>query len=177
MTSITRLYSAFAVTALLLASNEVQATSYAYILNDSSTTVSVIDTATNQIVAQPDVGGTSIHGSAVLPNGNFAYLGVYGANRVAVVDTADQAVVATVTGIDRPRALAALPDSSRVYVGSQGSPSVTVIDTATNTITAQIALAAGTTAVSFAASPDGSRVYVVQGTSELVRVIDTTTTP
>lgn len=175
MTSITRLYRAFAVTALLLASNEVQATSYAYILNDSSTTVSVIDTATNQIIAQPDIGGTSIHGSAVLPNGNFAYLGVYGANRVAVVDTADQAVVATVTGIDRPRALAALPDSNRVYVGSQGSPSVSVIDTATNTITAQIALAAGTTAVSFAASPDGSRVYFVQGTSELVRVIDTTT--
>ncbi len=170
-----RLCAAVLAFALAATGGRALAASYAYILNDSTNTVSVIDTATNTVIATPDVGGTSLHGSAVLPNGNFAYLGVSGTNQVAVVDTVTQAVVATIGGFNQPRGLAALPDSSRVYVANQSAARIDVIDTATNTVTAQIALTPGTTAVALAASPDGSRVYVVQDTANQLRYIDTAT--
>jgi len=159
--------------AVTLTAARAMASSYAYILNDTSNTISVIDTATNTVVATPDIGTTSLHGSVVLPNGNFAYLGAYGANRVTVIDTLTQTVAATINGFNQPRAMAALPDSSRVYVGNNSANRIDVIDTATNTITAQIPTPAAT-AVALAASPDGSRVYVVLD-SNLVRFVDTAT--
>ncbi len=175
MNRIARLCGMVTTFALALAGGRAMASSYAYILNDSTNTVSVIDTATNTIIAQPDIGGTSIHGSTVLPNGNFAYLGVYGANRVAVVDTVTQSVVATINGFNQPRGLTALPDSSRVYVANQSAARIHVIDTATNTVTAQVTLPVGTTGVSLAPSPDGTRVYVVLDTDNVLRYIDTAT--
>ncbi len=170
-----RLCGAVLAFALAATGGRALASSYAYILSDNSDVVSVIDTATNTVIAQPNIGGTSLHGSTVLPNGNFAYLGVYGTSQVAVVDTATQAVVATISGFNQPRGLAALPDSSRVYVANQSAARVHVIDTATNTVTAQVSLPVGTTAVALAPSPDGSRVYVVLDTDNVLRYIDTAT--
>jgi len=176
MNRLIRLCGAAATLALVLAARTTLASSYAYILNDSTNTISVIDTATNTIVATPDVGGTSFNGSAVLPNGNFAYIGVSGTSQVAVIDTVTQTQVATITGFSQPGALAALPDSSRVYVANQSTRRIDVIDTATNTITTAITLPVGTAGVALAASPDGSRVYLVLSSGGYVlRYIDTAT--
>ncbi len=166
--------SAIALLVAGLAAGRAMAASYAYILNDTSNTISVIDTATNTVIATPDIGTTSLHGSAVLPNGNFAYIGAYGANRVTVIDTVTQTIVATINGFNQPRALAALPDSSRVYVGNNSANRIDVIDTTTNTISAQIPTPAGTTGIALAASTDGSRVYVALD-SNVLREIDTAT--
>ena len=68
----------------------------------------------------------------------FAYVANLAAGTVSVVDTATNAVTATVTVGNSPAGAAASPDGSRVYITNNGGGTVSVIDTATNTVTATI---------------------------------------
>ena len=69
---------------------------FAYVANLSSNTVSVIDTATNTVVATVPVGSDPF-GVAVTPDGAIAYVANFISNTVSVIDTANNTVVATVT--------------------------------------------------------------------------------
>src|SRR4029079_3355089 len=66
-----------------------------YVTNSGNNTVSVIDTATNTVVATIPVG-TSPDGIAVTPNGAFAYVANLSSNNVSVISAATNSVVATV---------------------------------------------------------------------------------
>jgi YVTN family beta-propeller protein len=87
------------------------------------------------------------------------------------VDTATDAVTATLAVGGVPVALAMAPDGSRLYVAEQGSAQLTVVDPATATVTAQLALAA--TPFALAPSPDGSRLYLANGPADTLSVLDT----
>ena len=107
----------------------------AYITNFASNTVSVIDTATNTVIATAPVGSDPA-GVAVTPDGSKVYVANENSNNVSVIDTATNTVIATIpVGID-PLGVAVTPDGSKVYVASIGT--VSVIDTVTNTVTAPI---------------------------------------
>ena len=67
----------------------------AYVPNFSSNNVSVINTATNAVVATVVVG-TRPYGAAVTPDGTRAYVTNQNSNTVSVINTATNAVVATV---------------------------------------------------------------------------------
>jgi len=116
---------------------------HAYITNEGSSTVSVIDTATNTVIATIPVGSHP-QGVAVTPDGSRVYVanegGLEGVGTVSVISTATN----TVTGIpipvgSLPIGVAVTPDGSRVYVANQGAVegvgTVSVISTATNTVT------------------------------------------
>jgi YVTN family beta-propeller protein len=66
-----------------------------YVTNTVDNTVSVIDTATNMVVATVPVG-VGPRGVAINPNGAFAYVANSGDNTVSVISTATNAVVATI---------------------------------------------------------------------------------
>ena len=75
-----------------------------YIVNHGDGTVSVLDTATNLVVATVTVGSEPM-GAAVVPNGARAYVTnqVAPAGTISVIDTAANGVAATVTvGAARP---------------------------------------------------------------------------
>ena len=144
----------------------------AYVANSVSGTVSVIDTATDAVVATVTVG-TSPDGVAVSPDGSRVYVANFGSGTVSVIDTATDAVVATVGAIFRPDGVAVSPDGSRVYVASSGTGTVSVIDTATDTVAATVIVVTGPNGV--AVSPDGSQVYVADDVGNTVSVIDTAT--
>jgi YVTN family beta-propeller protein len=92
-------------------------------------TVSVIDTATNQVVKTMPVGnnlpvGNGISfGVAVTPDGAYVYVAM---DRVWVIETATNQVVASV--LEDPSGLAVTPDGTHVYVATG---QLSVIDTAT----------------------------------------------
>ena len=69
---------------------------YVYVANYGSGTVSVINTATNNVTATVTVGSNP-NGVAVNPNGNYAYVTNYGSGSVSVINTATNNVTATVT--------------------------------------------------------------------------------
>src|SRR5207302_8922389 len=70
----------------------------------------------------------------------FAYIPNASGNDVSVIDTATNAIVATVGVGDRPYGAAVSPDGSRVYVANYAGQSVSVIDAATNAVTATVAV-------------------------------------
>ncbi len=88
---------------------------FAYTTNQGSSSVSVIDTATNTVVATVPVGSGPF-GLEVTPDGAFVYVANVGSNSVSVIDTATNAVMATVPVGDFPRAVALTPPGAFVYV-------------------------------------------------------------
>ncbi|MFD4620355.1 YncE family protein, partial [Streptomyces sp. NPDC058475] len=63
-----------------------QDNTFAYVTNDSSGTVSVIDTATNTVTATIPVG-TAPQGVALTPDGTRVYVTNSGSDTVSVIDT------------------------------------------------------------------------------------------
>jgi YVTN family beta-propeller protein len=68
---------------------------FVYVTNIAGNTVSVIDTATDTIVATVPVGDRPF-GVAVTPNGAFVYVTNADGGTVWVIDTASTTVIATV---------------------------------------------------------------------------------
>ena len=135
---------------LLLTAIAVQAAPFAYIPNANSNNVSVIDTATNVVVATVAVGFLP-RGSAVNPGGAFAYIANSTGNSLSVLDTATNTVVTTVPVGVGALGVAVNPVGSRVYVTNQTANTISVLDTATNTVLTTIPTGAAPTGI--AATP------------------------
>ena len=145
---------------------------YAYITNTDSNTVSVIDTATNTVIATVNVGSYPF-GVAVNPVGTKIYVPNEGSNDVSIIDTATNTVTATVKVGFGPHGAAVNPEGTKVYVTNYGDNNVSVIDTATNTVTATVNVGGNPQGV--AVTPDGTKLYVVNYWDSTVSVIDTAT--
>jgi len=147
--------------------------------------VSVIDTATNTVVATVPVG-LNPSGVAVTPDGKHAYVTNVGSNTVSVIDTASNTVTATVPVGNGPVAVGIIPDVPFVAFGANlviafgGAPNqdsfalqsgFTLSSTAPSIdpVTQPVTLQAGTFAVTI---PPGSFVETPQGFFVFVGVIN-----
>jgi YVTN family beta-propeller protein len=136
-----------------------------YATNFYQQSVSVIDTATNTVIAAIPVSGTP-YLVAVTPDGSKLYVTDFSDSTVSVISTASNAVIATISvgpsfnpAFPAAGAVAVTPDGSKVYVATYTS-NTAVISTATDTVTATIPLLYS---YSVAVSPDGTRVYIAGG--------------
>ena len=84
-------------------------------------TVSVIDTATNTVVATVRRGRLSLRGVAVTPVGTRVYVTNRLGTTVSVIDTATNTVVATVIVGEEPFGVAVNLVGTRVYVAIAGA--------------------------------------------------------
>ena len=101
------------VTLLLLGANiTAYAQPFAYVANRFSSNVSVIDTATNTVVATVAVGANP-RSVAVNPAGTRAYVTNPASNIVSVIATATNTVVATVAVGSAPYDVAINPAGTR----------------------------------------------------------------
>jgi YVTN family beta-propeller protein len=147
----------------------------AYVPNADDNTVSVIDTASQTVIATIDVGNTPV-GAAVTPDGTKAYVTNSSDGTVSVIDTATGTVIATIDVGTVPGGLAVTPDSTKAYVANYGDGSpgegttVSVIDTASQGVIATIDVGTGPIAV--AITPDGTQAYVTNDADGTVSVID-----
>ena len=152
-----------------------QAQTFAYVADPHTSTVSVIDTASNKLVATI-ADGVYPWGLAITPDGSRVYVADTVSNSAVVIDTASNKVVATVAVGNNPIGAAVTPDGSRAYVANAFANSVSVIDTADNIVVATITVGDGPYGLAF--TPDGSRAYVANSQSSAfnpgtVSVIDT----
>jgi YVTN family beta-propeller protein len=145
----------------------------------SSTAVSVINTADNQIVAQVDVNGIQGHGALLLnPAGTLLY--VTTGTGTTVINTATNTAVGTSDLFNGTgTSLAAFnPAGTLLYRSITTANTVEVVDTASHAVVATIPVGFG---VDIAVNLAGTRVYVVNsGTvtnpqAYSVSVIDTAT--
>jgi YVTN family beta-propeller protein len=135
--------------------------------------VTVIDTATNQVVGAPIEVGLEPFGIAITPDGTRAYVVNTGSDTVSVIDTATNQVVGAPIGVgDVPLTIAITPDGTRAYVANFESESVSGIDTRTSGV---LTIPVGKEPGEVAITPDGSRAYVANFGAESVSVIGTAT--
>jgi YVTN family beta-propeller protein/autotransporter-associated beta strand protein len=107
------------------------------------------------------------------PVTQHAYVGNYGNNTVAVIDTATQTVINTVPVGSYPRGVAVAPDGQYAYVTNANDNSVSVIDTGTETVVNTIPV--GSYPIGVAVTPDSQYAYVGNLHGNTVSVINTTT--
>jgi YVTN family beta-propeller protein len=136
------LYSiALVSTALVLMLVSIAGTSpFAYITNQDSDIVSVIDTEPNKITATVSVGNSPSR-VAVSPDGTKVYATNWSSSdvpsTVSVIDTNTNKVISTVNVGIKPEGVVVTPDEKKVYMANEGS-NVYVIDTATNKVTNKV---------------------------------------
>lgn len=132
---------AFIGAALLGAATAVPAAPRAYIANRGSATVSVIDTASDQVVATIPVGA-SPWGVAVGPGGERIYVTNSRSNTVSVIDGATQTVIATIPVGLQPMGIAASECGRWVVVANRQDGTASLIDAFTLTVKDVIAVGA-----------------------------------
>ena len=109
---------------------------FAYIANSYSNSLSVIDTATNTVIATVPLGG--IDGGAVERPGRASTRGRVLASPSSIPT---RTVIASIPLSGFLQGVAVSQADTRVYVANQQPSSVAVIDTATNAVIATVALA------------------------------------
>ena len=120
----------------------------AYVANDGSNNVSVVEVATNQVIYTIPVG-TGPFDVAVTPDGSLVYVANDSSNNVSVIATASNTVTATVTVGSNPFGVAVASSNiaaSSAVVTSQGASlatAVTLTASATTTVMS-LTLAPGT---------------------------------
>lgn len=144
----------------------------AYVTNSNSTTVSVINIATNAVVATI-TGFDGPSGMVITPDGNTAYVNNYGGpegvqsgngTTVRVVNLNTNTIVGSpITVGQAPAAMAITPNGQYVYVanyvnGLPGMGTVSIIQTSTNTVVGTIPGFSGPFAI--AITPNGQNAYV-----------------
>lgn len=100
-----------------------------------------------------------------------AYIGLFGDNAVAVLDTSTNQVMTTIPVPNGPHGIAATPDGKTVYVSSDGDSVVSAIDTSTDRIKTTIEVGKAPHGLSMA--PDGKHLYSAVYEGNQVVVIDT----
>jgi YVTN family beta-propeller protein len=133
--------------------------SFAYITNSASNSVSIIDTATNNVTDTVPVGSWPF-GVAVSPDGTAVYMANSHDGTVSVIDTANDNVTATVRVGYYPEGVTVSPDGTKVYVANWGSNTVSVIDTANDNVTATVPV--GYSPEGVAVSPYGTALSSTQ---------------
>ena len=115
-------------------------------------------------------GGVVGTGSLWAAGAPKAYVGLFKDDAVAVIDTAQNKVLRTLSVPKGPHGLVVTPDGRKVYVSSDGASTVSVIDTAADRVVASIDVGANPHGLSV--SGDGSRVLVSGWGSNRALIID-----
>ncbi len=150
----------------------VTARNFAYIPNSTSNTVSVINTATNTVVATIPVG-TYPYSVAINPAGTRVYVTNYSTNNVSVIDTATNTVVATVAVGTNPFGVTINPEGTLAYVLNIGAATISIIDTVTNTVKATVPGNSQPTGIAF--HPSGAYYAVTNANFNQVSIINAAT--
>ncbi len=145
-----------------------------YVANLNSDTVSVIETATNAVIATViDVGPVPI-GIAITGDNSKIYVANFGTpsapgKTVSVIDAATNEEIDEVDVEPNPIAVLIAPDNSRVYVAN--ADTITVIDVPRDIVINKIFVRGGGP-TNIAIAPDGSKVYLASSGRDRVSVID-----
>ncbi len=141
----------------------------AYVVNNGSTFLSIVDLGTRQTLGQVNVGTQPVE-LLILPD-NRTGLVTEATGVVRRLDLKQNVSVTTIPVGQFPGSLVNTPDMRFVYVANEGSNDVSVVDLSTNTTIKTIPV--GVTPIQVNIRPDGKFVYVVNQDSNNISIIDT----
>ncbi|MFL5871997.1 MAG: beta-propeller fold lactonase family protein [Solirubrobacterales bacterium] len=167
------LIAALAVLSLALFAPQALAR-YVYTGNYDTDSVSVIDTATNQVVGNPIPAGNGPYSMAVTPNGQTLYVAGEISEDLTAINTQSNQAVGTIPLGIQPATIAISPNGSIAYVTDQDSDRFVVVDLlAGKVVGGPVGVGKDPWGVAF--SPDGKTAYVTNQGDNSVSVIDTQT--
>jgi len=165
----------------------------AYVTNEDSQNLSVIDTQTDSVVATLAVG-TRPRGVKVSPDGRTVYVALSGSPKcppsmpdeeceklkadktkdgIAEVDVVARRVRRVLPGGSDPEQFDITNDGKRLYISNEDAGSASVVDVAKGTIDTTVKVGAEPEGVRI--SPDGKIVYVTAESDTSIRVLDAAT--
>ncbi len=126
----------------------------------SSGTVTVIDTASNSVLAHVPVGSGPSR-PVVSADGSLVYVPAFNAGRIDVVDAATHSVVATIPlSVDNGAAATLSPDGTQLYVHT--AEGLAIVDLATNTVIDTITTLSGASGSGLAIQYSGYSVSALR---------------
>ena len=141
----------------------------AYVLNEASNSVSVIDTTNgvNTVIKTIQVG-TAPSSIAITKSGNKVYVSNAGSNTVSIITTSSNTVTATIQLTSTPTSVAVTPTGSRIYVATVDG----LINkySSSNKLVGTNRVGLNPTKVVFGA--DGKNAFVVNGDLDTLSVIN-----
>jgi len=169
----------FSSTGLVAATQNDLSAEYAYVPNEKSNTVSVINTTTDTVISTIPVGNVPV-GVAVSLDGTKVYVTNFGnddfpGRNVSIIDTATEEVTSINVEEGRPgkpSGVAVYPYEQKAYVAKLLNEKIRAVDLSTNEVSD---IHVGTDPRGVAITPEGSKVYVANTGSNTVSVIDTAT--
>ena len=165
----------------------------AYVTNEDSQNLSVIDTRTDSVVATIAVG-TRPRGVKVSPDGRTVYVALSGSPKcppsmpdaeceklkadktkdgIAEVDVVARRVRRVLPGGSDPEQFDITSDGKRLYISNEDAGTASVVDVEKGTIDTTVKVGAEPEGVRI--SPDGKLVYVTAESDTSIRVLDAAT--
>lgn len=157
-----------------------------YVSNMGAHEVAVIDVEKQLVASRLEVGSAyvmarvdmnskiaeivGIANPTLTIDGRYAYAADGDSNQVAVIDTIDDSVVATIPVGDDPWRAYASPDGTKMLVPNNGDETISVIDTTTNKVIATFPGGADMTGVNFVNG--GKKAYVISRGDNAVYIYD-----
>ena len=159
--------------ALMLCAPAAWASPFAYITNQGSHDVSVIDLASQQVVATVPVG-RSPAGVVASSRAGRAFVSNPDSKTVSVIDMRQQKVVTTLAAGDGPVGLDISDDGRRLYVADWFGARLLVFDARGSAAAPPLdSIPVGRAPAGVAAHTDGATVFVAERDDDSVAVVDT----
>jgi YVTN family beta-propeller protein len=119
----------------------------AYVANEASSNVSVINLVTNELVATIALGGFAPTALTLSPDGATLYVAHAQGNRVSRVNTATNLVAEVIQGIPNPRGVATNASGTQLYLLNGAGNALTVFDLTSGAIVSSIGVGAAPGAI------------------------------
>ncbi len=149
-------------------------TSQAYVSNEGSGNLSILDLQAGEVVGCLRVGPKP-RGLVISRQAGLLYVANSGSNTISVMDVRTQQLRGEITldfG-DEPQALCLSRNERMLFSANQGSNSVTVMDAHRFTILSKISV--GTAPLDIAADPAGDWIYVANSLSDDISILNSQT--
>jgi YVTN family beta-propeller protein len=145
--------------------------SFVYVANNGDDTVSVVDTATEVVIATRSLEGRP-RDVAFTRDGSKAYVTARG-GLIAAFDTTTHDIVDTFELGGQPFGIKLSPDGKRAYVAQREAGIVAVLDVTAPRPAVVATIPVGRYPQFMAISPEGENIYVTNLLSDSVSIVDT----
>ncbi len=146
--------------------------SHVYVANNDGT-VSVIDATSNIVVKTITVEAeTFLGGVAVSADGTYAYVTNSSVNTLSVINTATNAITATIPFGQSPGDVAFTPNGARAYIVNESPGTLSVVNTVDRVVLVNLDIVTGTSGpADISISHDGARAFVANDLDNSVAVV------
>ncbi len=148
---------------------------FAYVTDSANDQILTIDLVTFSQVAPTFVAGAPVGPLALSADGTALYMASTTSDQVLAFDTTSGNLVATITGISTPNALALLPNNQTLYVTSFIDGAAYMIDVASATLN-PTPIPVGSTPIDIAITSNGQFGYVLLSPGQIAKIDIATST-